>query len=116
MIEKHTISVLIFFLLSLGLFAAEPFALPKGTEVINRDNSGKTWQMNGSLKMGFAEAKKTLSTAVQKAGFKLKHEIPLDEKNKEHILLSWIKGKQALIMMLWSGDKKTFFSWGIAEE
>ncbi len=112
--KKVVILSLLFF--SFAVFSAEPFALPKGTEVINRDDSGKTWQMNGSLKMGFEEAKKTLSTAVQKAGFKLKHEIPLDEKNKEHVLLSWAKGKQTLIMMLWSGGKKTFFSWGIVKE
>lgn len=90
--------------------------MPEGSQIINRDNSGKTWQMNGSLKMNFEKAKKTLDSSVQKAGFKLKHEIPLDEKNKEHIILAYTKGKQTLIMMLWSGDRKTFFAWGINEE
>ena len=90
--------------------------MPEGSQIINRDNSGKTWQMNGSLKMNFEKAKKTLDSSIQKAGFKLKHEIPLDEKNKEHIILAYAKGKQTLIMMLWSGDKKTFFAWGINEE
>ena len=112
--KKVVILILLFF--SIATFSAESLALPKETEVINRDNSGKTWQMNGSLKMDFEEAKKTLSASIQKAGFKLQHEIPLDEKNKEHMLLSWTKGKQTLIMMLWAGDKKTFFSWGFAEE
>jgi len=104
------------FFCSFAIFAAEPFVLPKGTEVINRDESGKTWQMNGSLKMSFEEAKKTLNSAVLKAGFKLKHEIPLEEKEKEHILLAYTKEKQTLIMMLWSEEKKTYFAWGITKE
>ena len=113
---KKKFAYILFFCLTFVVFATEPFVLPKGTEVINRDESGKAWQMNGSLKMSFEEAKKTLNSAVLKAGFKLKHEIPLDEKKKEHVLLAYTKEKQTLIMMLWSGDRKTFFAWGINEE
>lgn len=113
--EKQFACILFFFLTS-AVFATEPFALPKGTEVINRDESGKTWQMNGSLKMSFEETKKTLNSAVLKAGFKLKHEIPLEEKEKEHILLAYTREKQTLIMMLWSEGKKTYFAWGITKE
>lgn len=105
-----------FLFFTVAVSAAEPFVLPEGSQIINRDNSGKTWQMNGSLKMNFEKAKKTLDSSVQKAGFKLKHEIPLDEKNREHIILAYTKGKQTLIMMLWSGDRKIFFAWGINEE
>lgn len=113
---KKKFAYILFFFLTIAVFAAEPFVLPKGTEVINRDESGKTWQMNGSLKMSFEEAKKTLNSAVLKAGFKLKHEIPLEEKEKEHILLAYTKEKQTLIMMLWSEEKKTYFAWGITKE
>ena len=113
---KKKFAYILFFFLTSAVFATEPFALPKGTEVINRDESGKTWQMNGSLKMSFEEAKKTLNSAVLKAGFKLKHEIPLKEKEKEHILLAYTKEKQTLIMMLWSEGKKTYFAWGITKE
>ena len=112
----RTFASICFLFFTVAVSAAEPFVLPEGSQIINRDNSGKTWQMNGSLKMNFEKAKKTLDSSIQKAGFKLKHEIPLDEKNKEHIILAYAKGKQTLIMMLWSGDKKTFFAWGINEE
>ena len=113
---KVLIAVFFLFIFAFVEVAAAPFVLPKGTEVIKRDESGKTWQMNGSLKMSFEEAKKTLNSAVLKAGFKLKHEIPLKEKEKEHILLAYTKEKQTLIMMLWSEGKKTYFAWGITKE
>lgn len=116
MIRIKTVILGFLLLFVYDIFAEDPFVLPREIRVINRDNSGKTWQMNGVVNLSFSSAKKELSDAVQKAGFKLKHEIQLNEKNKEHILLSWTKKRQTLIMMLWTAEKNTFFSWGIVNE
>lgn len=95
---------------------ANPFELPKGTEVLNQDKSGKTWAMNGSVKMPLVDAKKELCQSLEKAGWKLKHDICLDEKEKNHNLLYWMKGKANLLLQIWFADGKTFFSWGIVKE
>ncbi len=95
---------------------ANPFEHPKGTEIVNQDKSGKTWAMNGSVKMSFVEAKKELCKSLEKAGWKLKHDICLDEKEKNHSLLYWMKGKENLLLQIWFADGKTFFSWGIIKE
>lgn len=106
-----TVFVLIICLLA---GAAEPFAFPKGTKVLNRDNSGKTWQVNAIVAMPFEKTKKALHETVIKNKFKFKHEIILDEKEKKHTILSYIKGKDNLIIMVWAhNDKQTFFSYGV---
>ena len=101
---------------SFAVFAADPFELPKGTTVINKDASGRTWAFNGMLKSPLETTKNILKTSVLKSGFKLKHEIPMDEKGKEHLILAFVKDKETLILMLWSPDgKNTFFSYGISK-
>lgn len=108
---------LLFFLLFsvFAASAADPFRLPEKTTVIHRDESGKTWAFNGMLNASLAETKKLLKDAILKSGFKFKYEIPMDEKGKEHVILSFVKKKETLILMLWTDDgKKTFFSYGIS--
>ena len=102
------------FLICIGIFAGEAFAFPKGTKVLNRDNSGKTWQVNAIVAMPFEKTKKALHETVIKNKFKFKHEILLDEKEKKHTILSYIKGKDNLIIVVWAqNDKQTFFSYGV---
>ena len=97
------------------IFAADPFVLPPAAKVINRDHSGKTWQLNAALNMPLANAKAVLHHAILQQNYTLKHEIPIDEKGQKHIIISYVKGKDNLILMLWSLDgKKTFFSYGVA--
>ena len=111
---KRFLTVL--FLVSVPVFAADPFELPKGTTVINKDASGKTWAFNGMLKAPLETTKKILKASVLKSGFKFKHEIPVDEKGKEHLILAFVKGRKTLILMLWSTDgKNTFFSYGMSK-
>ncbi len=105
-----------------AVFAADPFKMPEGTKEINRDDSGKTWRMNGYIDSDFETAKKALCKSVEKSSFKKKHEIILDEK-KQSVLIAWNKEaekgkeKEGMIMMIWKGDdKKTFFSWGTFNE
>ena len=101
---------------SFSIFAADPFELPGGTTVVNRDASGKTWAFNGTIKAPLETTKKMLKAAIVKAGFKFKHEIPMDEKGKEHLLFAFVKGKETLILMLWSPDgRTTCFSYGISK-
>ena len=109
-----------FFLLipftAIASIAADPFELPRNTTVINRDDSGKTWAFNGVLDATLPATKKLLKESILKKGFRFQHEIPVDEKGEKQVLLSFIKGKETLIVMIWSEDgKKTFFSYGITK-
>ena len=103
-------------LLSSGwcLAAAEPFVLPKEALILNRDDSGKTWALNGAMKKPLAETRRELTAAVTRSGYRFKHEIPVDAKGAEHLILSFVKGNETLIVMLWAIDgKNTFFSYGV---
>ena len=94
--------------------AAAHFVMPAGCVVLNQDDSGKTWAMNAYLDLPMQEAKKKLSEAIIQTGFKLKHEIPMDEKGERHILISYKREKEELILMLWSENgKRTYFSYGV---
>ena len=97
-------------------FAADPFELPKNTVVISRDDSGKTWAFNGVLESALPASKKLLKDSILKKGYRFQYEIPVDEKGEKQVILSFIKDKETLIVMLWSEDgKKTFFSYGITK-
>ena len=109
--------VLISFVFCQIMFAAELFVLPKEAKVINRDTSGKTWQVNAVTALSLEKTKKLLHDAIIKKQYKLKHEIPMDEKGKEHLIISYTKGKENLILMIWSHDgKKTFFAYGVMKK
>ena len=97
-------------------FAADPFELPKNTTVINRDDSGKTWAFNGMLNSTLPATKTLLKESILKKGFRFQHEIPVDEKGDKQVILSFVKDKETLIVMLWTKDgKKTYFSYGITK-
>ena len=103
------------FLLSAAVAAAaaDPFELPKGATVISRDDTGKTWALNGMLPSALPAAKKLLKDSILKKGYQFQYEIPVDEKGEKQVILSFVKNKETLIVMLWSEDgKKTFFSYG----
>ena len=109
--------ILILFAFCQITFSSELFVLPKDAKVINRDTSGKTWQINAVINLPLDKTKKLLHDAVIKSKYKLKHEIPMDEKGKEHLIISYTKGKENLILMIWSPDgKKTFFAYGITKQ
>ena len=86
--------------------AADPFKMA-------RNESGKTWRMNGILPLTLEQGKAALMKNVANAGFKLKHEITTDQ-TAGSVLVCWTKGQEELIMMIWpSGKNKTVFTWGI---
>ena len=97
-------------------FAADPFELPKDTVAISRDDSGKTWAFNGMLPSTLPASKKLLKDSILKKGYQFQYEIPVDEKGEKQIILSFVKNRETLIVMLWSEDgKKTFFSYGLTK-
>ena len=109
--------IIVFFILCQLLFATDLFILPKEAKIINRDNTGKTWQVNAVVNLPLDKTKKLLNDAILKNKYKLKHEIFMDEKGKEHVILSYMKGKDNLILMVWSPDgKKTFFAYGVTKQ
>ena len=96
--------------------ADDPFDLPKGTTVINRDDSGDTWAFNGFLKRSMHDTKKLLKDAILKKGFTFKYEIPIDEKGEKQVLLAFEKGRETLLLMVWNLDGwETYFSYGITK-
>ena len=108
--------IILLFLLSAAVAAAaaDPFELPKGTTVINRDDSGKTWAFNGTLKRSLNDTKMLLKEAILKKGYKFKFEIPIDEKGEKQVLLTFEKNKDTLLVMVWNQDGgETYFSYGI---
>ena len=97
-------------------FAADLFELPKGTVVLNRDDTGKTWAFNGVLNSALPATKKLLKESIRKKDFQFQHEIPVDAKGEKQVILSFVRNKETLIVMLWSDDgKKTFFSYGLTK-
>lgn len=109
--------ILILFVFCQIAFSSEQFVLPEEAKVINRDTSGKTWQINAVINLPLEKTKKLLHDVIVKNKYKLKHEIPMDEKGKEHLIISYTKGKENLILMIWSPDgKKTFFAYGITKQ
>ncbi|MBQ9366515.1 MAG: hypothetical protein IJT83_01950 [Victivallales bacterium] len=94
---------------------AAPFAVPKEAEVLAHDESGRTWRMNGRLKGELSEGKKSLYIALFKAKYEFKHETALDEA-KTHLLSTWVKGKEVLLLMIWADRGYTYFSWGTYTE
>ena len=110
--------IILLFLLSAtaAAVASDPFELPKGTAVINRDSTGKTWAFNGTLKRSMNDTKTLLKEAILKKGYKFKYEIPIDEKGEKQILLTFEKDKNTLLVMIWNQDgKETYFSYGITQ-
>lgn len=99
----------------LPLPSAEPFALPKQTEILFRDDSGRTWRMNARLHQELAPAKKMLYDALLMAKYEFKHETALDEA-KSHLLSAWTKGEETLLLLVWSAGGYTYFSWGVFSE
>jgi hypothetical protein len=109
---------LLLFLLSAAVAAAaaDPFELPKGTTVISRDDTGKTWAFNGTLKRSMNDTKALLKDAILKKGYKFKFEIPIDEKGEKQVLLTFEKKKDTLLVMVWNHDGgETYFSYGITQ-
>ena len=99
------------------VYCADLLTLPKEVKVLNRDKSGKTWRVNAVMVLPLDKTKKLLHEAIIKKQYKLKHEIPMDEKGKEHLIISYVKGKENLILMIWSPDgKKTFFAYGVTKK
>ena len=93
----------------------QPFTIPKETEMLAKDSSGKTWRMSGRLKGKLEEGKKSLYIALIKAKYDFKHETAMDEA-KTHLLSTWVKGKEVLLLMVWQDDGYTYFSWGTYKE
>ena len=114
MIGRMTAGLLLF-AASAALAAADPFVLPKEALVLCRDSSGRSWALNGVIRKPLAAGRKLLEEALRGSGYRLRHEIPVDAEGRQHFLLSFGKGGENLILMLWSSPDggECFFSYGI---
>ena len=99
------------------LKAAEPpFQYPDGSKVEARDESGTTWRENVVVKGKFDDIKKTLAVNLGKAGYKIKHDIPMSQ-NPPSSLMAWVKGDKTLLIMVFeAGAEEVCFSWGFFDE
>lgn len=96
--------------------ADAPFKYPEGSKVEARDESGATWRENVVVKGKFAEVKKDLAVNLGKAGYKIKHDIPL-AANPPSTLMAWVKGDKTIIVMVFeAGPEEVCFSWGFFDE
>ncbi len=93
---------------------ADAFSLPEGAVVLNRDDSGKTWNVNGMFTNKVETARSLLTNEIAKAGWKLKHDIDLDCESKSVLSLWTIKTKE-LTVMTWHDqkNKRFYFSYGV---
>lgn len=114
MLKKCLICLLLAVVL---LNAAEPpFQYPDGSKVEAKDETGTTWRENVTVKGKFADIKKTLAVNLGKAGYKIKHDIPLS-KTPPSSLMAWVKGEKTLLVMVFEADSgEVCFSWGFFDE
>lgn len=112
---KKIFVVIVLFLACVG-WGAMPFELPKGTKVISTDESGRTWQMNAWMPGDFEAVCKKLKAALEKAGYKMKHEIKMPKK-PDMTLYSWEKGQDNLLLMVFEMEPgKIAFCYGICND
>ena len=90
-----------------------PTCLSSARSVRKRSRSSARLAVTAS---SLSATKTLLKESIQKKGFQFQHEIPIDEKGEKQVILSFVKNKETLIVMLWSENgKKTYFSYGITK-
>ena len=70
---------LICFLFAVTLLSAAsaPFQYPDGCRVDSHSDDGRTWRESVTVKGKYADIKKTIAVNLKKAGYRIKHDIPL---------------------------------------
>ena len=104
--------ICLLFAATLLIAADAPFQYPDGSKVEATDESGTTWRKNVVVKGKFADIKKTISVNLGKAGYKIKHDIPMSQ-NPPSSLMAWTKGDKTLLVMVFEASSgEICFSWG----
>lgn len=94
----------------------DPFVMPGNVIVTARDESGRTWRVNGRLNRSMTDTQKEFTAAIEREKFKFQHEIPLGKEDNRK-LLAWRKQNQELILMIWRiSDQVTGFAWGVGKK
>ena len=92
--------------------AEPPFQYPEGFRVDNRSDDGRSWRESVTVKGKYSEIKKTLAVNLKRAGYRIKHDIPLSE-TPPSTLTAWEKGGKILVLMIFeSSPEEVCFSWG----
>lgn len=108
---------LICFLFAVTLLSAAsaPFQYPDGCRVDSHSDDGRTWRESVTVKGKYADIKKTIAVNLKKAGYRIKHDIPLSETPPSS-LMAWEKaGKTLVVMVFESSETEVCFSWGYFE-
>ena len=109
---------LICFLFAVTLLSAAsaPFQYPDGYRVDGHSDDGRTWRESVTVKGKYADIKKKLAVNLKKAGYRIKHDIPLADKPPSS-LMAWEKaGKTLVVMVFEASEEEVGFSWGFFEE
>jgi hypothetical protein len=86
--------------------------LPPLAVVANRDDSGKTWRIEGCMNGTQAVAESDFKLAFERQGWRLDKTIPLGQG--QQILLLWRRGGSSIILMLHeTAVAKTEFAVGL---
>ena len=108
---------LICFLFAVTLLSAAsaPFQYPDGCRVDSHSDDGRTWRESVTVKGKYADIKKTIAVNLKKAGYRIKHDIPLSETPPSS-LMAWEKaGKTLVVMVFESSETEVCFTWGYFE-
>lgn len=93
-----------------------PFRMPVGARVLSHGRDFKGWQESGEIGVTFAAARSQFLSCVAASGWRLRHTIPMGEKN-DRAIITWRRGGRELTIMLWRIDvDRTGFSWGVSTE
>ena len=116
-IMKTIVLSILFMAMCIGAENASfPFAIPKEATGIKVDNSSKTWNMTGMLRLPIEKAESLFRKNIELDKFQFMHEIPFESPKKKK-LLAWKKGTERLILFIWEIDElKTGFAWGLSKE
>ncbi len=87
--------------------------LPREAVVLDRDDTGKQWQLSGTMPVAMTVARKDFEVCLGRQGWKLLHTTPTSVPGQRSELSTWVKGDRRLLLMLTEGEgRQSVFSIG----
>ena len=74
--------------------------LPREAVVVERDDTGKQWQLSGTVPTSMTVARKDFEVCLNRQGWKLLHTTPTSIPGQRSELSTWTKGERRLLLML----------------
>ena len=89
---------------------ASGIELPREAVVLDRDDSGQSWQLSGTVPVSLVTARKDFEVCLNRQGWKLLHTTPTSVPGQRSELSTWVRGKSRLLLLLTEseGGKSVF--------